>query len=157
MKHKIFLAAALAAYLLAGRDLRAAPYANGDLLLGFVAESSPGDTTTLVVRLGSAASFRDATTNNVNLLNIGSQLASTFGATWYDRIDLYMSVFASTDSSSLSTTLTNGQDRLVEHVADHLGLMQQLSFGVAGDVAERVHAEFVGLGHDGSRRGIPGL
>jgi hypothetical protein len=101
-----FLAAALCG------SAHAATYTAGDLLLGFVASGGTGSDSTLVVNLGSAATFRDAFdsgTNSTSILTIGSQLTSQFGINWYERSDLYVSFFGTTDPSATpgNNTLTN--------------------------------------------------
>src|SRR5690606_16593096 len=47
-----------------------------------------------------------------------------------------------------------GKDGLFKHVANNLRLVQQLSVGVHGDVAEGVYPEFVGFGHGPSPRAV---
>ncbi|MDB6135673.1 MAG: sorting protein [Verrucomicrobiales bacterium] len=92
-------------------SLEAAPYASGDLLMGFVTGTGQGTDDTVVVRLGSASSFRDAfdtAKNSLNFANVGTQLSSVFGADWYERTDLYISIFASTDSDTIGDTLVSG-------------------------------------------------
>ncbi len=90
---------------------QAATYSAGDLLMGFVAGSGTGADQTLVVNLGPAATFRDAYDTGVfstNIKTIGTQLNTQFGATWFDRTDLYISLFASTASDTIGDTLVNG-------------------------------------------------
>ncbi len=101
---------------LAARPVMAAPYTAGDLLMGFVATSSPGESETLVVRLGTAGSFRDnsdAGTNSLNFLTIGNNLATQFGgpgAPWYDRPDLYICLFSTSSTSETSNSLNAAKD-----------------------------------------------
>lgn len=92
----------------------AAVYSAGDLLMGFVAGSGTGANETLVVNLGPASSFRDAFdggTIRLNFTNIGTQLNAQFspsGTPWYERTDLYISLFASTASDTIGDTLVSG-------------------------------------------------
>lgn len=88
----------------------AAPYAPGDVLMGFVTGAGKGADDVLIVRLGTAASFRnafDSATNSVNFLNIGTQLNLAFDPGWQERDDLYICVFATTDSDTIGDTLVN--------------------------------------------------
>ncbi len=78
--------------------------------MGFVTGTGQGADDTVVVRLGTGASFRnafDSGTNSLNFLTIGPKLATAFGADWYDRSDLYISVFGSTESDPIGDTLVN--------------------------------------------------
>jgi hypothetical protein len=94
-----------------GSVLQAAPYTKGDLFLGFVAGSGTGSTSSVMVNLGPAAGFRDSFdsgTNKMNIISIGTQLSAQFGANWYERPELYVSLFGTTDQSGTSPTLYNG-------------------------------------------------
>jgi len=66
---------------------------NGDLVLGFHATSGTGAQTNVYFNLGNPTSYRDGATA-ANLGNIAGTLASTFGANWYDRTDLYFGAVA---------------------------------------------------------------
>lgn len=91
--------------------LQAAPYTKGDLFLGFVAASGTGSTSSVMVNLGPASGFRDSFdsgTNKLNIIAIGTQLSAQFGANWYERPELYVSLFGTTDQSGTSPTLYNG-------------------------------------------------
>lgn len=108
-KLQAFLPAALAAAALSG-SAHAATYTAGDLLIGFVAGSGQGSDSTLVVNLGSAASYRDAFdsgTNISSIATIGSQLTTQFGASWFERTDLYVSLFSATNNNPTTTALIN--------------------------------------------------
>ncbi len=100
------VAAALA--ILAAGNAPAATLAAGDLLIGFVAAGNPGADTTLVANLGSSTAYRDRTTDNLSVITLGTQLAATFGNTWYERTDLYVSILGVRSSSSTSSALVNG-------------------------------------------------
>ncbi len=100
----LFLASLLCTPLLA------APYASGDLLMGFVTGAGEGADDTVIVRLGKSADFRDnfdTAKNKLNFVTIGTHLAAKYGAEWYNRTDLYMSIFGSTDSDTIGDTLQN--------------------------------------------------
>ena len=68
---------------------RAATYNAGDLILGFRVTGGTGAGSDLLVNLGSSTSYRDLNGSNfLNISNIGTDLAATYGSTWYDRTDL---------------------------------------------------------------------
>jgi hypothetical protein len=84
-------------------------FAPGDLVLTF---QNPGGATgsdqTLYVGLGSAAfTFRDATSNLINIVNIGSALTTAFGFNWFDASTLYWGAVAAESSSSNTTTVAS--------------------------------------------------
>ena len=110
-KLSLIVAVALAAAgVMASGTAQAANYSAGDLLLGFVAGGGQGANETLVVNLGSSTAYRDAFdagTNSINFLNIGTQLATQFGNTWYDRTDLFISAFGARSATASLTTLVN--------------------------------------------------
>ena len=87
----------------------------GDLVLGFRATGGIGSGTVIEAGLGNTANvFRDATTNLVNIVNIGSLLNSTYGLgagnpiAWYERTDLLFGAAGCWSNGSPLTTLQNG-------------------------------------------------
>jgi hypothetical protein len=80
------------AALLAGATFASAAFNNGDLIMSFQATGGTGASQTVAANLGAGYSFRDATGNALNVINLGSLLSSTYGASWYDRTDLYMTI-----------------------------------------------------------------
>ena len=119
--------AAAAFVALASGSASAATYSAGDLLIGFVAGGGTGADTTLVANLGSAAGYRDQTTDNLNVITLGTQLSATFGSTWYDRTDLYVSLLAARSSSPTSSTQVNGDPARTLYASQ-----PRLSVGVLG-------------------------
>ena len=69
-----------------------AAFANGDLLLSFQATGGQGVTSTYVANLGTGYSYRDAVSNISNVISIGGDLTTLYGANWYDRTDLYINI-----------------------------------------------------------------
>lgn len=64
----------------------------GDLILGLRASGGTGASSYVMANLGPAATVRDATTN-LSLFSgtaLALALSSNFGATWYDRTDLWV-------------------------------------------------------------------
>lgn len=77
-----------------------APFAftNGNLILGFQATGGTGSGRNVFVNLGSGTGFRD-NGNRGALGNIGTTLASVYGADWYTREDLYFGVIGNLNSN----------------------------------------------------------
>ena len=91
--HFIFKSALVGgAALLAGATFASAAFNNGDLVMSFQATGGTGASQTVAANLGAGYSYRDATGNSLNVINLGSLLSSTYGANWYDRTDLYMTI-----------------------------------------------------------------
>lgn len=70
-------------------------YTNGDLFLGFRASGGTGATQTYLVNIGQAATYRDAAEGSsfsLSIGNIGADLTATYGATWFDRADLFWGI-----------------------------------------------------------------
>jgi hypothetical protein len=72
--------------------LARAQFAWGDLVMSFQATGGQGASQTVAANLGTGYSYRDATGNALNVINLGSLLSSTYGADWHDRTDLYMTI-----------------------------------------------------------------
>jgi len=89
IKHKLSLFALVALGVVAfATPSQAATYNAGDLILGFRVTGGTGSGSDLLVNLGSSTTYRDLSSNSLNLTNIATDLASTYGASWYDRTDL---------------------------------------------------------------------
>lgn len=86
----------------------AATYAAGDLLLGVRATGDPGATTNVVVDLGPASQFLQAT-DPFTVTNLGADFTSIFseagGVTWSSRSDLYWGVVGTDLASDPTNTL----------------------------------------------------
>jgi len=82
-------------------------YAANDVMLGFRAATSTGATTTLMFNLGSAATYRDATSNILNIGTIGSLLNTTYGvgggdaSQWYERTNLWAGFISATNGVNI--------------------------------------------------------
>ena len=76
-----------------------------DVILGFrAATGTTGAASTLMVNLGSAASYRDTTANINSIANLGSIIDSVYGTTanastsaWYERTDLWAGFVSATN------------------------------------------------------------
>jgi hypothetical protein len=62
----------------------------GNLFLGFQTTGSGSENYVLANIGDSALLFRDATSNQINLININAALTAQFGANWANRTDLFM-------------------------------------------------------------------
>lgn len=90
---------------------RAAAFVNdGELFIGFYADGGQGSSESLLVNIGSAATFRDATTS-FTLSSVGSfatDLANTYGSDWNTRVDLYWGVYGTNYDITGNGTPVNG-------------------------------------------------
>lgn len=77
---------------------RAATYNAGDLILGFRAAGYSD----LLVNIGASTTYRGLSSNSLNFTNIGTDLAATYGATWYNRTDLSFGI------AGVFTNISNG-------------------------------------------------
>jgi hypothetical protein len=83
-------------------------YAPGDIVLFF---QQFGGTNTVALNVGAATTFRDTTSNILNIANIGSQLSNGttgFGSSWYDLTNLWWGAAGVFNNSTSTTTVTNG-------------------------------------------------
>ena len=87
----------------------------GDLILGFRATGGVGSSTVIEAALGNTATvFRDATTNLVNIVNIGTLLDNTYGIgagnaiAWFERTDLLFGAAGVWSNSNPVSELQNG-------------------------------------------------
>ncbi len=77
---------------------------NNDVIFGFRATGGTGASTTIMVNLGAAATFRDTTTNMINFANIGSTLNATYGTGWADRTDFWAGLISATNGTNFDNT-----------------------------------------------------
>jgi hypothetical protein len=98
----VVLALGAAAMLTSG-GAEAATAANGDILLGFRATGGTGSTKNLVVNLGPATALENAT-GTVNLGNLGTDLANTYGTDWKTRNDLFWGIAGTVGNSAIGGT-----------------------------------------------------
>ena len=83
-------------------------YAPGDIVLFF---QQFGGTNTVALNVGAATTFRDTTSNILNIANIGSQLSNGttgFGSSWYDLTNLWWGAAGVRSASINTTTVVNG-------------------------------------------------
>jgi hypothetical protein len=96
-------------------------FAPGDLVLFFQQE---GGADTVYVRLGNAGNeFRGAASgpgapNKVNFLNINNELTSAFGSGWADDTSIHAGLAAVWGTSSLSTSLQDGDPSRTVYISD---------------------------------------
>lgn len=114
---KLFATATLA---LGGLTLTTASAQNpgfelGDLVIGFQASGGVGSGSYLLARLGQAGTLRDET-GNVSLINLGTELTSLFGASWFDRSDVFVGVFGILSNDEFNGALVNGDPDVTPYV-----------------------------------------
>ncbi len=83
-------------------------YAPGDIVLYF---QQFGGSNTVALNVGSATTFRDTTSNIINIANIGSELSNGttgFGSSWYDTSSLWWGAAGVRSNSTSLTTVTAG-------------------------------------------------
>jgi hypothetical protein len=90
-KHLLSMLAVAGMTLFASRA-GATTFLAGDLLLSFRASGGTGSDKNVVVNLGSALGYRDATSNLTNIADIGSLLTTNYGSNWFNRADLFWGV-----------------------------------------------------------------
>lgn len=89
----------------------------GDIFLGVRAAGGQGGSTSYLVNIGSDLIFRNATpgsTIDLGLGNLAADLASTYGANWFERTDLHWGVFGT--RASASSTVYASRERLVPDI-----------------------------------------
>jgi hypothetical protein len=83
-------------------------YAPGDIVLFF---QQFGGSNTVALNVGAATTFRDATSNILNIANIGSLLSNGttgFGSTWYDTSSLWWGAAGVRSNSTSLSSVTAG-------------------------------------------------
>ena len=83
-------------------------YAPGDIVLFF---QQFGGSNTVALNVGAATTFRDTTSNILNIANIGSLLSNSttgFGSTWYDTSSLWWGAAGVRSNSTSLTSVTAG-------------------------------------------------
>ncbi len=124
-------------------------YAPGDLVLYFQQE---GGTNTVYANLGNTATaFRDATTSNVNFLNLNSTLTSAFGANWATESTIYAGLAGVWGTSTTNSTLTNGDPHRTLYVSS-----SRSSVGTVG-VANSTGWDLVTAGNGAMNSGSTGM
>jgi len=110
-KHLLTTLAVAGMTLLASKA-GATTYVAGDLLLSFRASSGTGADKNLTVNLGQADTlYRDATSNLTNIVDIGTLLSSTYGATWNNRADLFWGVYGVAQTDQFATAIDGDPTR----------------------------------------------
>lgn len=128
----------------------ATTYVAGDLLLGFRATGGTGSTSNLIVDLGLATGYRDATSNITSVTDIGSLLISTYGSDWATRSDLSWGIVGARTNSTISAAVGGDPAR-----TDYLsaaqttvspGTQQSTAWVVSGQGRTDTTADILGLG-----------
>lgn len=84
-------------------------YTNGDLLVGFRASDGTGSDMTFVYNIGSSVGYRDGLITGT-VANVGTQLAATYGANWFNRSDVSWGIVGLPNNINpqFNTTVVNG-------------------------------------------------
>jgi hypothetical protein len=90
-------------------------FAFGDLILGFQTTGS-GSNNYVLANLGQAGTIRDFTGNVTLAVNVGAALTAQFGATWFDRTDLYMGLATVGSADEFNGFFVNGDPDLTLYV-----------------------------------------
>ena len=100
----------------------ATTYVAGDLLLGFRASGGTGASSNLIVNLGQADTvYRDATSNILSVVDIGTLLTSTYGAGWDTRADLFWGVVGVRSSAPSGAAVDGDPVRTIYATAAQTG------------------------------------
>ena len=120
---------ALAGVMLASTAANAATtaYTAGNLLMGFRQSGTP---TSLVVNLGAASTYRDATASASPVSGLASELAAVFGANWYTDKTVTWAIAGAVGPSGV---LSDGPRALY-------GSGEQFTYGTAGTAYTRQSA-----------------
>jgi hypothetical protein len=97
-KHLTALAALAGSAFLTQAAMAVTTYTDGDLLLGFHTANAPGNSSEIVVNLGSFSAFTTNISNVIGSLN--SDLIATYGASWATRNDLFWGIMGVDDSAT---------------------------------------------------------
>jgi hypothetical protein len=90
-------------------------FAAGDLVVYF---EQSGGTNTFMVDLGAAYTFRNLSSNLINITNIGSDLNAAFGpGTWQNDSSVFWGAAGVRSSSTNLTTVTNGDTNRTLYVS----------------------------------------
>jgi len=94
--------AAGGAFLAPATQAQTVTAVDGDMFLGIRAGGGTGATKDYVIDIGQASQFENATGVLVlsNLGNVGADLTATFGATWYNRSDIFWGIAGTTGQTS---------------------------------------------------------
>jgi len=87
----------------------------GDLILGFQSTGA-GNNNYVLANLGQAGTIRDFTGNVTLAVNVSAALTLQFGATWFDRTDLYVGLATVGSNDEFNGFFVNGDPDLTPYV-----------------------------------------
>ncbi len=107
-KHLAAITLAALGFSMAAPSAKALTYATNDLLLGFYDSNNAG-AGSLVVNIGSAATYRDYTGDNfaLSIGDLGADLAAVFGSGWKTDATIKWGVFGDTRNVAVGSDGTN--------------------------------------------------
>lgn len=113
----LILLAALAGFGIHPSASAQMTYTPGDIILGFQATGGDGSSNAYVYNLGQGPGFRDGTSTGL-IGSIGADLASTYGATWFERPDVYWGIAGVRDpSASGANTVVDGDAKATIYIS----------------------------------------
>lgn len=129
LKTKFIALLALASSALVTPASAVVTFSQGDLLLAIRGNA---EASTLIVNLGLATSYRDATADNTNVVTILSDLNANF-AGWQNRSDVTWGLFGVRATNTLAGVVNGdpGQTIYVSRAENPVGA-QETAWGVAG-------------------------
>ena len=98
---RLIIAAAAMAFAIQSASA-AFTFNNGDLIMGFQATGGTGSTKNVFFNLGSPIAYRDGTNPSGTIGNISTTLTAVYGATWYNRSDLFFGVIGNLNQQPTS-------------------------------------------------------
>lgn len=121
IQSKIFILAATVAGVMAAAPAQAQnpTYNPGDIVLYF---QQRGGSNTVSLNLGTGFSYRDATSNIINIANIGTELSSVangFGVNWFEADTLYMGIAGVRSTATPNLTHVNGDPNRTLYVSQN--------------------------------------
>jgi len=134
----------------------------GSLLMGFRVTNAPGNGTSVVVNIGQASTFRDAT-STITIANINTDLENTYGSGWNTRTDLQWGVGgcpsrSATFSGDVVDTIYMSRVQSAPGVSGTLTNYNISTSGqrgvIAGNLTDLLGLPTTGAGFDDSTAGV---
>lgn len=108
--------------------------ASGDIVLFF---QQFAGSQTVMLNIGTGQTFRDATSNIFDIKNLGAELTTAFGASWYEDSNVYWGVAGTRSNSTNTTAQSFGDPNRTLYVTQERG-----SVGTAGSAVSPGWAGF---------------
>ena len=120
---------------------------SGDVFLAFRASGGDGADQSYIVKLGQGSVFSGAAAGSSFTLtstigNIGADLTATYGASWYNRADIFWGIFGATDT--VNPTVYASQERT--DVSSQTTPWAQLTQGARSAIKTEILSVTSGIG-----------